>query len=73
MRIGLSLGLGARSAVTASEWASAQALREANTAPPWEPDRTINTAGNSLSASVGSAISTITVLPVWRPANILDA
>lgn len=41
-----------------NEWAAAQSLLAANSAPAWEPDRTINTAGNSLSASVGSAIST---------------
>jgi hypothetical protein len=58
--MGLTLGLGSRRAggFTPSEWVAAQQLLADNTAPPWNPVRTINSAGNSLSVSTGSAIST---------------
>ena len=58
MRLSLTPNLGSGGGVTLSEWARAQSLLAANTFPAWEPDRTINSAGNSLSVGTGSAITT---------------
>jgi hypothetical protein len=41
-----------------NEWVTAQELRADNSAPSWELDRTVNSAGNSLSVGTGSAITT---------------